>query len=139
MFGKKQQASGARGAVTVIAAGSTIEGTLRVRGLVQIDGTVDGQVLVEGQVSIGPEGKVIGNVQADDLVVGGHVDGSLGARRHLHVLSTGIVHGDASYTTLQVDRGGVMDGRARLSEEKAMAQAAVENDVELVADVEAAE
>jgi cytoskeletal protein CcmA (bactofilin family) len=125
MFGKKQQTASA---VTVIAAGSAVEGTLRVRGLVQIDGTVEGNLIVEGQVSIGPEGKVRGDVRADDLVVGGHVDGKLFARGHLHLLATGVVHGDARYATLEVDRGGVMDGRATLMDAKL-----ADNDVELVA------
>lgn len=133
MFGRRQQASGT--AVTVIAAGSKIEGTLRVEGLVQIDGVVDGHVLVQGQVSIGPEGRIIGDVEADDLVVGGNVDGALLARGHLHLLATGVVHGDARYTTLEVDRGGVVDGRAIRVEGKMLV---ADNDVELVAD-EAAE
>lgn len=128
MFGRKQRTASA---VTVIAAGSTIEGTLRVSGLVQIDGTVDGHVYVQGQVSVGPEGKIVGDVEADDLVVGGHVDGALLARGHLHLLSTGVVHGDARYASLEVDRGGVMDGRASVAEGKKALMA--DNDVELVA------
>lgn len=131
MFGKRQQAAAN---ITVIAAGSVIEGTLRVQGMVQVDGTIDGQLLAAGHVSVGPEGKILGEVAADELSVGGSVEGTVCARGHLHVLSTGSVRGNARYTSLEVERGGVMDGSAsRVGE---VAEAA-ESDVELVADAAA--
>jgi cytoskeletal protein CcmA (bactofilin family) len=108
MFGRRQ----ASNAITVIAGGSVVVGTLRVRGMVQVDGTIEGSLLAEGHVSVGPEGRVIGDVVADDLSIGGNVEGSLHARGHLHVLPSGCVRGEVRYTTLEVDRGGVMDGRA---------------------------
>jgi cytoskeletal protein CcmA (bactofilin family) len=109
MFGK---AKGSSNAVTVIAAGSVVIGTLRVKGIVQVDGTIEGTLSAEGHVSVGPEGAILGEVVADELSVGGRVEGTIQARGHLHVLTSGRVSGDARYTTLEVDRGGVMDGRA---------------------------
>jgi cytoskeletal protein CcmA (bactofilin family) len=108
MFGKKQAAS----AVTVIAAGSVIEGTLRVRGMLQVDGTIEGTLIAEGHVSVGPEGRISGDLTTDSLSVGGKVEGTIRARGHLHVLNSGTVRGETRYSTLEVDRGGVMDGRA---------------------------
>ncbi len=141
MFGKRQQRSAT---VTIIAQGSIVEGTLRVKGVVQIDGTVEGTLIADGHVSVGPEGSIRGEVIADALSIGGRVEGSLQARGHLHVLSTGAVRGDARYTTLEVDRGGVMDGRASRTNEAGGASPvkslAPDNDVEMIADeVEAAE
>src|SRR4051812_44050765 len=109
MFGKRQRSATA---LTVIAAGTTVEGTLRGRGMVQVDGTVDGTLIAEGQVSVGPEGRILGEVTADQLSVGGKVEGALHARGHLHVLASGSVRGNARYTSLQIERGGVMDGTA---------------------------
>ena len=131
MFGRRREA---QTTITVIAAGSVIEGVLRVRGMVQVDGMIDGQLLAEGQVSIGPEGKVYGEVSADELSVAGAVEGTLWTRGHLHVLSSGSVRGNARYSSLQVDRGGIMDGSASLVEES---EEAAVGDVELVADAAA--
>ena len=126
MFGKRQQAVSA---ITVIAAGTTVEGTLRVRGMVQVDGAIEGTLIAEGQVSVGPDGRIVGEVTADTLSVGGKVDGTLHARGHLHVLASGSVRGNARYTSLEIERGGVMDGNAsRVEDLKSVA----ENDVELV-------
>jgi cytoskeletal protein CcmA (bactofilin family) len=136
MFGKRQQA--AAQAITVIAAGSVVEGTLRVKGMLQLDGTIQGTLIAEGHVSVGPEGKILGDVQGDNLSIAGRIEGTVNARGHLHVLASGVVQGGARYASLEVDRGGVMDGRASRLEEKAPA-AVADNDVEMIADVAAAE
>ena len=115
MFGKRQNAN----AITVIAAGSQVVGTLRVKGIVQVDGSIEGTLIAEGHVSVGPEGRILGEVTANELSVGGCIEGTLLAKGHLHVLATGKVQGEARYATLEVDRGGVMDGRASHVEESA--------------------
>lgn len=133
MFGKRQQTA-ASSAITVIAAGSIVEGTLRVRGMVQVDGTIDGTLIADGHVSVGPEGRIVGEVTADQLSVGGRVEGKIHAKNHLHVLANGMVRGNARYTSLEIERGGVMDGNAsRVDEVKSVA----DNDVELVANAAA--
>ena len=135
MFGKRVQVSTAAD-TTVIAAGSTVEGTLRTRGKVQVDGVIDGKLLAEGAVSVGPEGKILGEVFADQLTVGGCIEGTAVARGHLHVLASGAVRGTAHYATLQVERGGVMDGNAARVEEASDAvelSAAPDNDVAVLA------
>jgi cytoskeletal protein CcmA (bactofilin family) len=134
MFGSKKQTTGS---ITVIAAGTLVEGTLRVKGMLQLDGVVQGTLIADGHVSVGPEGKVLGDVTADKLSIAGRVEGTVNARGHLHVLATGVVQGGAHYASLEVDRGGVMDGRASRLDDKPAPVA--ENDVEMIADVAAAE
>jgi cytoskeletal protein CcmA (bactofilin family) len=107
MFGKKA-ASAAE--PTVIGRGAVIEGKVRASGPIQIDGHVDGALIVDGSVSVGPNGAITGEVGADDIVVGGRVQGKLFARAHLHVASGGSVRGEVRYGSLQIDRGGLIDG-----------------------------
>ncbi len=105
MFGSKSEDP------TVIGRGAVIEGIVRIRGRVQVDGRVEGTLEVDGTLSVGPEGRIRGEVIADDVVVGGEVEGKLTARKHLHLVRSGKVRGDVRYDTLQVDRGAVLDGR----------------------------
>jgi cytoskeletal protein CcmA (bactofilin family) len=97
---------------TVIGRGAVIEGTVRASGRIQIDGTVEGTLEVAGHVSVGPSGRVVGELVADDLVIGGRVEGKVTAKKHLHVASTGSIKGEVQYGTLQVDRGATMEGNA---------------------------
>jgi len=107
MFGKKPTN---RPEPTVLGRGAVIEGSLRATGPLQVDGQVDGTVQVDGQVSVGPNGVVTGELVADEIVVGGRVEGKVTARAHLHIAPGGSVRGEVRYGSLQVDRGGLLDG-----------------------------
>jgi cytoskeletal protein CcmA (bactofilin family) len=108
MFGSKRTAVSSE--PTVIGKGTVIEGTIRVSGRVQIDGHVDGSLIAEGHVSVGPTGSVMGEVVAAELAVGGRVEGKVSVRDHMHIAPGGIARGEVRYGSLQVDRGGVIDG-----------------------------
>ena len=109
MFGNKSKGN-ASTEPTVIGRGTLIEGTIRVSGRVQVDGQIDGTLLAEGPVSVGPSGSIVGEVSAHELAVGGRVEGKVNVREHLHVAPNGICRGEVRYGSLQVDRGGVLDG-----------------------------
>ena len=111
---------------TVIGRGAMIEGTVRASGRIQIDGQIDGRLEVDGHVSVGPNGRITGEVIADDLVVGGRVEGKVTAKNHLHVASTGAVKGEVRYGTLQVDRGAAFDGSALHGQQSAVEPAPVQ-------------
>ncbi len=108
MFKSKNKSSA--GNLTVVAKGDRIEGTVRVAGMLHVDGEVDGSILAEGPVSIGPDGKVKGEVRGTDVAVAGRIEGAVRAKGSLHMLPTGVVEGDAYFDTLQVERGGVIYG-----------------------------
>jgi cytoskeletal protein CcmA (bactofilin family) len=109
MFGSKATKSSST-EPTVIGKGTVIEGTVRVSGRVQVDGQIEGSLLAEGHVSVGPSGSIVGEVVADELAIGGRVEGKIHVREHLHVAPQGIARGELRYGSLQVDRGGVLDG-----------------------------
>ena len=108
MFGKKQAATTEP---TVIGRGAVVEGTIRLSGHIQVDGHIEGKLEVDGQVSVGPNGSINGEVIADELIIGGKVEGKASAKSHLHVASGGSVRGEVRYGSLQIDRGGLIDGR----------------------------
>lgn len=131
MFGSKTSVE----EPTVIGRGAMIQGTVRVRGRVQVDGRVEGTLEVEGTLSVGPEGRIKGEVTADDVAVGGEIEGKVTARKHLHVIRTGKVRGEVRYDTLQIDRGAVLDGRTLHGDEGPAGKAAIaeasEEEIEL--------
>jgi len=105
MASKEARASG----TTILAAGCALEGELRVRGEVLIEGAVLGNVVTEGAIAIGPKGRVLGEVVADELLVQGRVDGIVRAKG-LRVRSSGVVEGHATYDSLEIERGGILEG-----------------------------
>jgi cytoskeletal protein CcmA (bactofilin family) len=110
MFAKKPKTRAAE--PTVIGKGTTVEGTIRAAGSVQVDGQIDGALIADGHVSIGPNGSIIGELVADDLAISGRVEGRVCVRNHLYVAPGAIASGEVRYGSLQVERGGVIDGSA---------------------------
>jgi cytoskeletal protein CcmA (bactofilin family) len=96
---------------TVISNGTLIEGKLHARGTIQIDGQVTGSVEVEGQISVGPDGRIEGELIGDNVAIGGKVKGKVTARGHLHVIKSGMIEGDVYYGSFEIDRGALVDGR----------------------------
>jgi cytoskeletal protein CcmA (bactofilin family) len=96
--------------LTVVSADAALEGDLRVAGALRVDGAVFGNVTAEGDMSVGPEGRILGEVRAKNLSVFGRIDGIAHVRGHLYVRRGGLMRGHARYMTLQIERGGVMDG-----------------------------
>ena len=109
MFGNKSKTKAAT-EPTVIGRGTVIEGTVRVSGRVQVDGQIEGTLIAEGHASVGPSGAVLGELVAHELVVGGRVEGKVSVTENLHIAPNGVCRGDVRYGSLQVDRGGVLDG-----------------------------
>lgn len=107
VFGRKREATGA----TLIGQGAVIEGSLQSDQDIHVDGRVTGSVESAGSVSIGTSGAVRGSVRGENVTVGGRIEGTVTATSCLHMLSTGCVQGDALYGSLEVDRGGVIEGQ----------------------------
>lgn len=107
MFGRRRS-----GTTTLIGEGAVLEGTLKVHGSVVLEGRLEGTILGDGEVTIGPTGVVRGDIEAARVIIAGRVEGRAAAREHLHVLRGGTLVGDGTYETLEVETGGVIEGRA---------------------------
>jgi cytoskeletal protein CcmA (bactofilin family) len=125
MFKSKSSASSSE--PTVIGKGTMIQGTVKVSGRVQIDGHIDGTLIADGHVSVGPNGMILGEVYAEELAVGGKVEGKVSVKNHLHIAPGGTARGEMRYGSLQVDRGGVIDGSTAHGEDKAGSAASEDN------------
>ena len=88
MFGK----SSAR-LETVIGADSTIKGELVIKGTLRIDGVVEGDIRADW-VIVGETGRILGNVQARSMVVGGRVEGNLEASEIVEMKDKAQVFGE---------------------------------------------
>ncbi|MBD5162870.1 MAG: polymer-forming cytoskeletal protein [Oscillibacter sp.] len=99
---------------TVIAAGTTMSGTLQGEGIIQVEGTVDGEIGQAGAVIITPTGLVKGPVTADVVRVAGRIEGVVTARERLLLQKTGSIEGDITTPTLEVEDGGRLNGRSTM-------------------------
>lgn len=96
---------------TVIAQGITFNGTLRGEGVVQVEGMVEGEFDLTGAVIVAETGLIRGPIKADVVRVAGRVEGSVHAREHMRLESSGSVDGDVTTASLVVEDGGILNGR----------------------------
>ena len=96
---------------TVVAAGATITGALRGDGIIQVEGTVEGEIDLRGSVMVDRTGQVKGPVTAEVIRVAGHFEGAVTARERLLLQRTGNVEGDVTTPALEVEEGGRLNGR----------------------------
>ncbi|MBN8611061.1 MAG: polymer-forming cytoskeletal protein [Deltaproteobacteria bacterium] len=90
-------------------AGLAIEGNLRGRGDLRIEGVMRGSITIEGTVSIGPQAQVTAPIRARRVDVGGEVVGNIEAT-HVGVRSGGWVSGDVRASTIAIDDGATLEG-----------------------------
>lgn len=102
-------------AASIICNDMEIKGSISSEGALHIDGIVDGDVTA-GDITIGPTGKVIGEVKAEAVKVKGEVLGSIRARRI--ELETGArVEGDILHASLSIQPNAIFEGQVKHSED----------------------
>lgn len=99
---------------TTIAKGVTVSGKLHGEGIVQIEGTVEGEIDLTGAVIVKETGLIKGPVTADTIRVAGCVEGDVVARDHMFLEKSGTLSGDVTTISLVVEDGGRFNGRSNM-------------------------
>ena len=103
---------------SLIASDLTIEGKIEGAGHVRIAGCFKGDVHVDGNLTIEPGARLMGEVHADTVVVGGELQGNINAAARVELLDSGLLVGDLKAGSLTVAAGSRMRGRAEFGWEE---------------------
>ncbi|WP_158509715.1 bactofilin family protein [Limnochorda pilosa] len=104
------------GVETLIGSSTHVEGHLKVKGGLRVDGRVTGQLSVEGRCEVGADGYIEATVHATELTVAGRIAGDVEVAGRLHVLSTGAITGDVRTKVLVVEEGGTIEGKCSMGQ-----------------------
>lgn len=99
----------------VIAAGTTLTGTISVEGNIRIDGTLSGSVTTKGKLVLGETGKIEGEVECTNAVIAGELKGKIVVHELLSLKSTSRFEGDVYYSKIEVDQGAKINGTLLLN------------------------
>jgi cytoskeletal protein CcmA (bactofilin family) len=114
IFGRQNRTSEPEHIETVLGPSANLRGTLRSDGGVRVDGVFEGAIETAGNVVVGEGAKVVADIMAKNVTVGGAVKGNVEATGRLEILSTGIVYGDISVQSVMIDQGGQLHGLSRM-------------------------
>lgn len=123
IFGKDEstprraaRAQGAESMLTIIAAGTTVAGDIECGGVLKVEGTIEGSVHRARQVMLAREGSIHGSIAAQEVVVGGVVDGNVTASERLELQSSAVVNGDIVTKSIVVMEGARINGTVKMTE-----------------------
>lgn len=98
---------------TVLAVGSHFDGLLTFRGAARVDGSITGTIHASGRLEIGPQAHVQAQVEVDELVVEGLLEGEVVAHQRAELLPSGQVVGSLVTPRVKVALGGILQGSCR--------------------------
>jgi cytoskeletal protein CcmA (bactofilin family) len=100
---------------SIISEDLTIRGNVTSKGEIQVDGEIEGDISCSSLL-VGDKSKVTGGVAAEDVVVRGHIVGSIrGLRITLQAQSH--VEGDIFHQSLAIEQGAYFEGKSRRSDD----------------------
>lgn len=104
-----------RSAPSVIGPDLTINGNLISKGEVQVDGEVQGDIHAT-YIVVGERARITGGIIAEEVVVRGHVMGSIRGKRVM-LQSSSHVEGDVYHQSLAIEQGAFFEGKSRRSDD----------------------
>lgn len=102
---------------TVIGRSVTIRGDVTGKEDLFMDGVVEGTIaLPENRLTVGPNARVLADVEAREVVIFGLVEGNLHATGRIELRESAVVEGDIVAARLSIEENANMRGRVSLSE-----------------------
>lgn len=117
MLGKKTTEQINAKISSVIGSDMVVDGNIRAKEAVRVEGSVTGDVETEGALIISASGKVKGNVKGSSIIIGGSLEGDLCSGGRTEVVSTGKVIGNIRTKSLVVDENAVFQGQCTMNTE----------------------
>ena len=103
------------GAASVIGPDLLITGNLEATGEVQIHGDVQGDIQA-GRIVVGEQARIMGALIADEIVIGGSVQGSIRGNS-VTFQSASHIEGDVFHRKLAIEQGAFFEGKSRRADD----------------------
>ena len=102
---------------SIVDQGCALEGRLTFVGTLVLNGKFQGEIHSSGTLLIGETGQVQANLEADVLIVSGHVIGNIAARERVELRSKARIFGDITTPVLILEEGVIFDGHCKMMRE----------------------
>lgn len=122
IFGKEEEGKtgsrtlGGETTLSIVAVGTVVTGDIECQGVLKVEGRIEGSVRNARQVMLAKEGAVRGDVNAEEVVVGGTIDGNVTASSRLELQTTAVVNGEISTKSIIVMEGARINGGVKMTE-----------------------
>lgn len=113
---KKDASDAHEGVISIVGSGMRVIGDCEAEGTLRIEGRVEGTVRAGKAVVVGKDGVIIGDINTQDAVIGGRVNGTVTAESRLELQATCVVDGEIRARRIQLEEGGRVNGNVQTGE-----------------------
>ena len=99
-----------------------INGSIRFNNKLTLEGKIEGEIDAKGSLIIGKNGKVKGNIKAQQASIQGTVEGNISANEKVELKSNAKVIGDIKASKLAIEEGVTFCGKCEVNPEGVSAQ-----------------
>lgn len=96
--------------LNLIGVGTSITGDINSSGDLRIDGNVKGNVYSKARLVLGPNGKIEGDIHAQNADIQGNVKGKIMVGEILFLKGTAVINGDIITNKFVVESGAEFNG-----------------------------
>ena len=104
----------ATGSTSMLSKEVKLEGEIQGSENLQVEGRFKGTIKLAGDLYIGPTGVVNADIEADNVVVHGQINGNVLARKQLQIQSSGKLVGDCTAQSIDIKEGALFEGRSKM-------------------------
>lgn len=114
MAGKVNSIDSGSTELNFFGSGTRVEGTVRSDNSVRIDGTLKGKLICKNTLTVGVNGVIEGEVEAQNAIVGGKINGKVKVAEKLVLESKSKLIGELKASKLIIDEGAVFEGTSNM-------------------------
>lgn len=107
---------------TIIGEGFVFIGEVRGTSVIRVEGKIIGNVNVENGVILGEKGNIEGDMHTKSAIIYGTIKGNVKSSQ-LEIKKTGLINGDISTDTLEIELGAQYNGKLNMRRQQAPTEA----------------
>lgn len=108
--------------VNSLGTGTKVIGDLHANSDIRLDGELEGNLRCNGKLILGPKGIIKGEVDCQNAVIEGTIQGTLKVKELLHVKESAQITGQIATNKLMVQSGAVFNVKCEMGGQKLAAQ-----------------
>ncbi|WP_024462467.1 MULTISPECIES: bactofilin family protein [Marinimicrobium] len=99
---------------TLISRGTKVVGDLHFTGDLQIEGTVEGNIIADSgndaKLVVAEKGSVQGEIRVPMVIINGNVTGNVFSSKHVELAAKAVVEGNVHYQLIEMIKGAQVNG-----------------------------
>ena len=110
--------SSTQGGINSLGQGTKLVGDLNAQNDMRIDGTLEGNLSCAGKLILGPKGLITGQIDCQNAVIEGSIDGIIRVKELLQVKESANITGEITTSKLLVQPGAIFNVKCSMGGQK---------------------